>query len=80
MTTINLDVLNKKLVVVDPASVYLTPYETAFLTGKSLSALKRDRHEGRGMPYVRASYRDVRYQLAAVLKYMTANTIGGSEI
>ena len=50
---------------------YLTEHEVSEITSRSLSALRKDRHFGRGIPYSKLG-RQVRYAQADVDRYMTS--------
>lgn len=53
---------------------YLKEKEVADLTGYSLSKLRSDRHQSRGMPYVKDG-KSVRYRLHDVENYMNDRLI-----
>lgn len=50
---------------------YLTEHEVSEITARSLSALRKDRHFGRGIPYSKLG-RQVRYAQADVDRYMAS--------
>ena len=53
---------------------YLTEKEVSQMTGRSLSTLRSDRFNSRGLPYVKIG-RSVRYALEDVVQYMEARKI-----
>lgn len=48
---------------------YLTEFDVSEITGRSLSALRKDRHYGRGIPYIKLG-RQVRYSFDDVDRFM----------
>lgn len=56
------------------APEYLDEKQTAAKVGVKPGSLRADRHRGVGLPYVRIAHR-IRYRLADVEAYLTANTV-----
>ncbi|TLH48785.1 DNA-binding protein [Mycolicibacterium neoaurum] len=48
--------------------------QTAAKIGVKAASLRADRHRGVGLPYVRIAQR-IRYRVADVYAYLTANTV-----
>ena len=53
---------------------YLTEREVAEITRFALPTLRNERHNGRGIPYIKVG-RSVRYELDDVHQYMEAHRI-----
>ena len=58
---------------------YLNEKEVAQLTGRALSTLRNERHQGKGFAYVKIG-RSVRYPKAEVIAFMEARKIKTEEI
>ena len=58
---------------------YLTEKEVAQITGRSLSTLRSDRFNSRGLPYVKIG-RSVRYALNDVIRFMEDRKIVPGEV
>ena len=48
---------------------YITEREVSEITGRALPTLRNDRHNGRGIPYVKVR-KSVRYSLVDVIDFM----------
>ncbi len=59
----------------DLKELYLNEKETAAITKDSLSKLRNDRHNGRGLPYIKWGARAVRYKLSDIVRFMEAGRI-----
>lgn len=53
---------------------YLTENEVSRITKRALQTLRNDRHEKRGIPYVKVG-RSVRYKLTDVVEFMESRRI-----
>lgn len=56
----------------------LTETELAALVSRSLSAIRQDRHHGRGVPYLKIG-RSVRYSLIDITAYLSRHRITTEE-
>lgn len=56
----------------------LTEKEVATMTARSLSAIRQDRHYGRGVPYHKIG-RSVRYSLTDITAYLLRHRISTEE-
>ena len=56
------------------SKIYVDEREVSRRTGRALSTLRNDRHQGRGIPYCKVG-RSVRYSLEDVINFMESKKI-----
>jgi hypothetical protein len=54
---------------------FLNEKEVSVLTGRALSSLRNDRHQRRGIPYLKVCQRSIRYRLKDVIEFMERRRI-----
>ncbi len=52
----------------DPEALFSTK-ETSLMTGRSVSALQRDRHERVGIPFIRINRNNVKYRRGDIIAH-----------